>query len=89
MSRQQSRIPTALALGVCQETAELEQYGGGDGEEDIKPFRFDSVNGTDLGVTVFPDDGYMEFWAWPEDEDMKAFDTAAEAIAEFRRLIAA
>ena len=83
------KMVRAALKGTAYETSEMEKWGGGDGEEDIKPFRFDSVNGTDLGVTVCPDDGYMEFWVWPEDEDMKVFDTAAEAITEFRRLIAA
>lgn len=70
--------------GTAYENAPLEEYGGGDGPEDIKPFRIAQKGGVDLGATVFPEGGYL-FWVWDENDIQREFATAAEAIDVFNR----
>ena len=76
----------AALKGTAYENAELEEYGGGDGEEDIKPFRIDTKKGVVLGATVFPEGG-TSFWVWGDDRDCQMeYNTASEAIAEFQKV---
>lgn len=76
-------VETALN-GTAYEKAPLEEYGGGDGPEDIKPFRIARKGLVNLGATIFPEGGIL-FWVWAEDGVQKEFDTAAEAIEVFNR----
>lgn len=76
----------AALKGTAYENAKLEEYGGGDGAEDIKPFRIDTKNGVDLGATVYPEGGLL-FWVWDDrTECQNEYETASEAIAEFQKI---
>lgn len=74
----------AALKGTAFAEAQLEEWGGGDGPEDIKPFRIAQKNGVDFGATVFPDGG-MLFWVWSEDGEQEEFETFSEAIAVFNK----
>ena len=71
-------------VGTIYENADLTEYGGGDGTEDIKPFLIDTKGGIDLGATVYPEGG-MLFWTWPEDGNQDETENAADAIAAFQK----
>ena len=76
----------AALKGTAYENAALEEYGGGDGAEDIKPFRLATKNGVDFGATVYPEGGLL-FWVWDDRPDsMNEHKTASEAIAEFHKI---
>ena len=62
--------------------AHLVEYGGGDGDEDIKPFRIARTGHCDLGATCYPEGG-MLFWVWDDDGEPIEYKSAAEAIAAF------
>ena len=78
-----AREMVASALrGTKYEDAPLEECGGGDGAEDIKPFRIDRRGDVDFGVTVYPE-GDMLFWVWDDNGIQVELHTAEEAIAAF------
>ena len=77
----------AALKGTEFDGSELTPNGGGDGEEDIKPFLIARRGKVELGVTGFPEDGSILFWVWEDDGEQEEFGKAEDAIAAFKKLI--
>lgn len=76
------KMVRAALKGTKYEDAPLEECGGGDGVEDIKPFRIDRKGDVDFGATVFPEGG-MLFWVWADNGIQVEFPTFDRAMAAF------
>lgn len=72
--------------GTAFEGWHLAEYGGGDDEEDIKPFLIVKRDGIELGVTGFPEGGLL-FWVWEDEGEQKEFEKAEDAISAWREAL--
>ena len=77
----------AALKGTEFDGSKLTPHGGGDGEEDIKPFLIARSGKVELGVTGFPEDGAILFWVWKDYGEYAVFKKAEDAIAAFKELI--